>query len=167
MLYSSVIRIPLQPNFKGLKMKRIKEYKKLFNVEGAIDLKELKTTYRGLIKEWHPDKFQDEEKKEEAGAKSMKIIDAYHFLISIAPETKEALLDEYTVTTTQSGIVDYHHKSLLLEISFADGTTYEYFGVNRNLFIKFVNCDNQYRFAKRNIFNSFLYRKSKRDLEVA
>ena len=44
-------------------MKRIKEYKKLFNVKGAIQLKELKTNYRGLVKKWHPDKFQDEEKK--------------------------------------------------------------------------------------------------------
>ena len=56
-------------------MKRIKEYKKLFKVEGAIDLKELKTTYRGLVKEWHPDKFQEEEKKKEAGEISLKIID--------------------------------------------------------------------------------------------
>jgi DnaJ-class molecular chaperone len=45
-------------------MKRINEYKKLFNIEAPIDLKELKTTYRTLIKEWHPDKFQDEAKKE-------------------------------------------------------------------------------------------------------
>jgi DnaJ-class molecular chaperone len=44
-------------------MKRIKEYKKLFKVEGPIDLKELKKSYRGLVKEWHPDKFQDQEKK--------------------------------------------------------------------------------------------------------
>jgi molecular chaperone HscB len=40
-------------------MKRIKEYKKLFKIEGAIDLKELKTSYRSLVKEWHPDKFQE------------------------------------------------------------------------------------------------------------
>ncbi|MFT6215523.1 MAG: curved DNA-binding protein CbpA [Roseivirga sp.] len=147
-------------------MKRIKEYKKLFNIEGVIDLKELKTTYRNLIKEWHPDKFQDEEKKEEAGVVSMKIIDAYHFLISIAPETKEALLEKYIITTSASGILNYHHKGLLLEVSFTDGTTYEYFGVTKNLFTKFLNCDNQYRFAKRNIFNSFLYRKSKKDVEI-
>ena len=44
-------------------MKRIKQYKKLFKVEGPINLKELKKTYRGLVKEWHPDKFQDQEKK--------------------------------------------------------------------------------------------------------
>lgn len=157
----------MQPQFDGKHMKRINEYKKLFTIEGPIDLKELKTTYRTLIKEWHPDKFQDEAKKEEVSAKSLKIIDAYHFLISIAPETRALGLAEYISTTSESQISNYHHKGLLLEVSFVDGTTYEYFGVNQKLFIKFVNCDNQYRFAKRNIFNSFLYRKSKKDLELA
>lgn len=148
-------------------MKRINEYKKLFNIEAEIDLKQLKTTYRNLIKEWHPDKFQDEDKKLEAEAKSLKIIDGYHFLISIAPETKAANLEEYTLTTSESGIADFKHKGLLLEISFLDGTTYEYFGVSKNVFLKLINANNQYRFAKRNIFNSFLYRKSKKDLQPA
>ncbi|MEP3390668.1 MAG: KTSC domain-containing protein [Reichenbachiella sp.] len=148
-------------------MKRVKAYKQLFNVEADTDLKQLKSTYRNLMKEWHPDKFQDEVKKSEAEIKSQEIIDAYHFLVSIAPETKAANLDEYTKTTTESGIADFKHKGLLLEVSFTDGTTYEYFGVNRNLYLKFVNAEKQFRFAKRNIFNSFLYRKSKRNLEMA
>ncbi|WP_456462457.1 J domain-containing protein [Reichenbachiella sp.] len=148
-------------------MKRVKAYKQLFNVEADTDLKQLKSTYRNLVKEWHPDKFQDEVKKSEAEIKSQEIINAYHFLVSIAPETKAANLDEYTKTTTESGIADFKHKGLLLEVSFTDGTTYEYFGVNRNLYLKFVNAEKQFRFAKRNIFNSFLYRKSKRDLEMA
>lgn len=148
-------------------MKRINEYKKLFGIETAIDLRELKTTYRTLIKEWHPDKFQDEQLKEVAEIKSLKIIDAFHFLTSIAPETKESLLAEYTITTSESKIVDFMHKGLVLEISFADGTTYEYFGVDKKLFSKFLNSDKQFRFAKRNIFTSYLYRKSKRDLEMA
>jgi curved DNA-binding protein CbpA len=148
-------------------MKRINEYKKIFNIEGAIDLKELKNTYRGLIKEWHPDKFQDKEQMDEAGIKSQKIIEAYNFLVSIAPETIEANLEEYLISTSQSRIEDFHHKGLLLEISFADGTTYEYFGVDKRVYNKLINSDNQYRFAKRSIFNSFLYRKSKRDAVMA
>ena len=143
-------------------MKRINEYKKLFKVEGEIELKQLKTTYRQLIKEFHPDKFLEEDKKEEAELKSKKVIDAFHFLTSIAPETKQALLSEYSITTSSAKITDFKHKGLLLEISFNDGTTYEYFGVNEKLFNKFVNSDKQFRFAKRNIFNSFLYRKSKK-----
>ena len=72
-------------------MKRIKEYKKLFKIEGPINLKELKTAYRGLVKEWHPDKFQDQVKKDEADVMSTRIIDGYHFLVSIAQKLKKLI----------------------------------------------------------------------------
>jgi len=148
-------------------MKRVNEYKKLFNVETGTDLKGLKTSYRNLVKEWHPDKFQEtDEMHAEAEVKSKQIIDGYHFLVSIAPETKAANLEEYNVTTSEALITDFQHKGNLMEISFSDGTTYEYFGVKKPLFVKFVNSDRQFRFAKRNIFTSFLYRKSKKDQEL-
>lgn len=147
-------------------MKRINEYKKLFNIEGPIELKELKETYRGLIKEWHPDKFHNKENMEEAEIKSQKIIEAYKFLVSIAPETKNANIEEYLISTTESQIADFHHKGLVLEIYFANGTTYEYFGVDKKIYAKLANSDKPYRFAKRSIFNSFLYRKSKKDAEM-
>jgi len=149
-------------NLKKAYMKRKNEYKKLFEVEGPISLKELKPTYRGLVEQWHPDKFLDEAKKEEAGIVSTKIIDGYHFLVSIAPETKEASLEEYANTITKAQVADFKHKSMLLEVSFTDGTTYEYFGVNHKLFNKFVNSKSMNNFGRRNIFNSFLYRKSKK-----
>jgi len=149
-------------------MKRVNEYKKLFSVEKEIDLKTLKTTYRNLVKEWHPDKFlEGNPMKEEAEEKSRKIIDGYHFLVSIAPETKAANQEAYNRTISESGIADFQHKGLLLEISFLDGTTYEYFGVPKNIYVKLINSDRQFRFAKRSIFNSYLYRKSKKDLEMA
>lgn len=143
-------------------MKRVNQYKKLFKVEGAINLKELKKSYRGLVKEYHPDKFQDEVEKEEAGVKSLEIIDGYHFLVSISPETKEANLEEYAATISQSQVADYQHKSMRLEVTFTNGDTYEYFGVNRKLFLKFLNSKSLNNFGKRNIFNSFLYRKIKK-----
>ncbi len=148
-------------------MKRVNQYKKLFKVEGSINLKELKKTYRGLVKEWHPDKFQGEGEKEEAGIKSLEIIDGYHFLVSISPETKETNLEEYAVTISQSQVADFHHKSMRLEVTFTDGNTYEYFGVNHKLFNKFANSKSLSNFGKRKIFNSFLYRKSKKAEMVA
>ena len=148
-------------------MKRIKEYKKLFNVEGIINLKELKSTYRNLVKEWHPDKFLEEDKKLEADAISTKIIDGYHFLVSIAPETKEANLEAYKTTITEFQVAEWQHKSMLLEVTFTDGNTYEYFGVNKILFRKFINAKSMNNFGKRNIFNSFLYRKSKKAAVMA
>ncbi len=149
-------------------MKRIKEYKKLFEVEKDVDLKTLKKTYRNLVKEWHPDKYQEGDPKlVEAQEKSRKIIDGYHFLVSIAPETKEAYLEEYTETITNAAIADYQHKGMLLEVSFTDGTTYEYFGVTKQMYIKMINASNLNRFARRSIYPNYIYRKSKRDLEEA
>lgn len=147
-------------------MKRINQYKKLFSVDKEIDLPILKKTYRNLVKEWHPDKFQEgDEKAVEAEIMSRQIIDGYHFLVSIAPETKAKQLDSYTQTTTECGIFDFQHKGLLLEITFTDGTTYEYFGVPKTLYQKMINSDKMVRFAKRNIYNSYLYRKSKNSTE--
>lgn len=146
-------------------MKRISQYRKLFEIEGEINLKELKSKYRTLIKEWHPDKVRDEAKREEAEQFSLKIIDAYHFLVSIAPETTAAKLEEYQTTLKESKIADYDHKSMLMEITFTDGTTYEYFGVKPALFNKFNKAANQGNFARRNIFNSYVYRKAKKGTE--
>jgi len=133
-------------------MKRINEYKKLFQVTGELDLKTLKKTYRELVKEWHPDKFQDgDDRKLEAEIMGQKVVDGYHFLVSIAPETKAANLEEYTKTINECGIENYKHKGLLLEISFTDGSVYEYFGVTPALFKKLINSDKQVRFANRTI----------------
>ncbi|PTM05352.1 MAG: molecular chaperone DnaJ [Bacteroidetes bacterium] len=149
-------------------MKRIKEYKKLFEVEKDLDLKNLKKTYRNLVKEWHPDKFQNGDAlQEEAEINSRKIIDGYHFLVSIAPETISTNLDKYTETITNSAIADYQHKGMLLEITFTDGTIYEYFGITKQVYIKMINSNNINRFARRTIYSNYTYRKSKRQLEEA
>tara|TARA_B110000046_G_scaffold157892_1_gene169535 strand:+ start:12808 stop:13257 length:450 start_codon:yes stop_codon:yes gene_type:complete len=144
-------------------MKRINEYKKLFSIEADIDLKDLKKTYRSLVKDWHPDKFQaNDEKFAEAEIKSQQIIDGYHFIISIAPETKETNLEEYKETISTSKILDFDLKGQVLKIDFSNGDSYEYFGVSKKVFQKLINSDIQVRFAKRNIYESFLYRKMKK-----
>ena len=147
-------------------MKRINEYKKLFNIEtiASIELRELKKTYRNLVKEWHPDKFQENDPKaEEAKTMSLKIIDGYDFLVSMAPETKAANLEDYTALIEKSGIDDFKLKGQVLEVTFLDGSCYEYFGVTKNIYTKLINSDKRMRFAKRSIFNSFPYRKSKKE----
>ena len=149
-------------------MKRINEYKKLFGIEKEIDLKILKKSYRNLVKEWHPDQFQEGDTKcEEAELNSRKIIDGYHFLVSIAPETIATNLDAYRETITNSGISDYHHKGLLLEITFANGYRYEYFGVTKQIYIKMINSNKINRFARRSIFPNYTYRKLKETLQEA
>ena len=141
-------------------MQKIVDYRKLLGVDKNIELKELKTIYRNFMKEWHPDKFNDnEEKKLEAEAKSKDFIEAYNFLLSIAPETIESNKEEYTRTTTTAAMVDYRYKAKTLEIDFSDGSKYEYFNVPHNTYSKLVNSDAPGRFIRRNICNEFSYRR--------
>ncbi len=139
-------------------MKRITEYRKLFNISKETELAELKLIYRGLMKEWHPDKFVDETLKADAELKSKTIIEAYHFLVSISPETHASTIEEYKLTTSTAAIDDYLYKGQTLKITFTDGSKYEYFGVNVNTYNKLINSGNIARFARRHIFDSYVYR---------
>ncbi len=141
-------------------MKKIVDYRKLLGVNEAAELQELKTVYRNLIKVWHPDKFQDNESRLEAEEKSKTIIEAYHFLVSIAPETRNQSLAEYTVTTTTASIQDFEYKSQVLKINFSDGNIYEYFDVPKAVYVKLINADSPGRFARRHIYNEYVYRSN-------
>lgn len=69
--------------------KKIAEYRKLLNVTKTATLKELKTIYRNSMKEDHPDTIADPVERLAAEERSKNIIEAYHFLVSIAPETQK------------------------------------------------------------------------------
>ncbi|WP_259068635.1 KTSC domain-containing protein [Mucilaginibacter sp. X4EP1] len=143
-------------------MKKIVDYRKLLNVNETAELQELKTVYRSLVKTWHPDKFHDNaDLKLEAEEKSKQIIEAYHFLVSIAPETRNQSLPEYNVTTA-SAITDFDYKSQVLTMYFADGNSYEYFDVPKAVYIKMINSDSPGRFARRHIFSNYVYRSLSR-----
>jgi len=149
-------------------MKKIVDYRKLLNVDKNAELKELKTVYRTLMKDCHPDKFEhNEEEKLVAEARSKDIIEAYHFLVSVSPETREQNIEMYTQTTTTSNISDFEYKQQVLNITFFDGSAYEYFDVPKAIYIKLVNADSPGRFARRHIFNEFPYRQVARVAESA
>lgn len=149
-------------------MKKIIESRRLLGVEKAVTLAELKSIYRSLMKEWHPDKFGDSaDKKLEAEEKSKAFIEAYHLLVSISPETHALQEEQYTNVITASRIIDFQYKNQILEINFADGSSYEYFGVSRNVYIKLVNSDTPDRFARRHIYHSCMYRKISKAMAAA
>jgi DnaJ-class molecular chaperone len=143
-------------------MKRITDYRKLFDISKETGLDELKSIYRSLMKECHPDKFQDEALKEEAELKSKQIIEAYHFLVSISPDTHRANAEIYTETITNSGIDDFEYKGQTLKVTFQDGSVYEYFGVTKNTYNKLINAASQARFARRHIFESHVFRNAQK-----
>jgi len=148
-------------------MKKIADYRKLLGVDKTVDLKELKTIYRNFMKDWHPDKFQDSEsEKLQAEEKSKALIEAYHFLVSIAPETAAQNLAEYTTVINSSRIVDFQYKAQILQLNFMDGSAYEYFDVPKNIFNKFQSSDIPDRFARRHIYHSYIYRKVSKAVTV-
>ena len=141
-------------------MKKIVEYRKLLNVDKTVSLKELKTIYRNAMKESHPDKFAGNEAGLEAAeVESVKIIEAYHFLVSINPETIKNGLPEYNETIAKCTIADYRFTDGVLKVDFSNGSVYEYLTVPKAVYVKMVNADSVGRFAKRHVFNAFPYRK--------
>ncbi|HEX8563323.1 MAG TPA: KTSC domain-containing protein [Flavobacterium sp.] len=141
-------------------MKKINEYRTLLNVDKTAELKDLKTIYRNSMKECHPDKFQnDPEGLAAAEKKSQEVIEAYHFLVSINPETIKNGQAEYNETIATATIVDYKYENVRLHVTFSNGSSYEYISVPKATYIKMVNADSPGRFAKRHIFNAFPYRK--------
>ncbi len=141
-------------------MKKIVEYRKLLNVDKTVALKDLKTIYRNAMKESHPDKFQgDDAGLLEAEQKSKEIIEAYHFLVSINPETIKNGLPEFNETIANSTITDYKYENIRLSVNFSNGSVYEFISVPKAIYIKMVNADSPGRFAKRHIFNAYPYRK--------
>lgn len=142
-------------------MKKIGEHRKLLGVDKTATLKELKTIYRNTMKDSHPDKFVDDEAaKLEAEEVSKSVIEAYHFLVSINPETQEKYKEEYTETIKNSIIQDFYLEKSILKVQHFNGKMYEYIGVPKNTYIKMVNSDSPSRFARRHIYGNYTYRKS-------
>ncbi len=112
------------------------------------------------MKDCHPDTASTPEEQLEAEEKSKAIIEAYHFLVSVAPETADKNQAEYTKTTATSGILDFYMENQALYINFVDGSCYEYFGVPKNIYIKMVNAESPARFARRHIYGTYLYRSA-------
>jgi len=140
-------------------MKRVVEFRKLLGTERATSLNDMKAVYRKFMKEFHPDKFvNDEEGKLAAEEKSKAIIEAYHFLVSISPETAKNNLETYTESISNNIITDFHYKGQILRLDFSDGNSYEYFGVSKDVYTKLCQSDSTARFARRKICTVFTYR---------
>ena len=142
-------------------MKRIGEHRKLLGVDKTATLKELKTIYRNTMKDAHPDKFvNDEAGKLDAEERSKSVIEAYHFLVSINPETQEKYKEEFSETSSKLIFQDFEYEKQILKIQHLNGKMFEYIGVPRNTYIKMVNADSPSRFARRHIYGNFVYRKA-------
>jgi hypothetical protein len=93
-------------------MKRINEYKKLFQIENEIDLASLKLIYRKLVKQWHPDKFQDDDPmKEEANIMGRQVTASHQKQRKLT--WQNITKPSWSVALQISNIKDYFWKSRL------------------------------------------------------
>lgn len=149
-------------------MKKIIESRKLLGVTKDAELKELKAVYRNFMKEFHPDRIiNDEAAKLIAEEKSKAVIEAYHLLVSINPETHAQQREQYTEVITASRIENFQYKNQALIIDFTDGSSYEYFSIPKSVYNKLINSGSPDRFARRHIYHEFVYRKVSKALETA
>lgn len=141
-------------------MKRITAYRQLLNVEKGVTLKELKNIYRTAMKECHPDRFHDNpDGLAVAEERSKSVIEAYHHLVSINPETIAEGKPEFEQTINNEPLTDFFYENIRLTVTFGNGNSYEFISVPKATYIKMVNADSPARFAKRHIFTAFPYRK--------
>jgi len=140
-------------------MKSVIEFRKILGTERGTSLVEMKTIYRNLMKESHPDKFVDDEVNRLLSEhRSKDIIEAYHFLVSISPETAKNNIVDYTESISNV-VVDFQFNGKLLCLEFSDGNSYEYFGVSKDVYMKLCQSNSRSRFVRRKICNVFTYRK--------
>jgi curved DNA-binding protein CbpA len=141
-------------------MKKVAEYRELLNVDKDVTLTGLKKIYRNVMKECHPDRFQgDQVALAEAELSSRDVIEAYHYLVSVNPETLALNLPEFKETTANSVLLDFTYETGRLTAAFANGSAYEFSSIPKQTYIKMVNADSPARFAKRHIYGHFPYRK--------
>jgi DnaJ-class molecular chaperone len=139
-------------------MSKISDSRKVTGVGKTADLAELKSVYRTYMKANHPDKFQDDADREEAEKRSASFIEAYHFLVSIAPETRSKHIETYKETIEQAQVVNFSYSKQVLLLDFSDGVSYEYFEVPRDVYNKLINADALTRFVRRRIAAVYPYR---------
>ena len=151
--------------------------------EGAV-----KNSYRHLMKQWHPDRHIGKQSQIAAIEKSKKFNLAYEILSEYIDENGPIKLNKsihskrYTVRHTyrhkpftpgfpdpnvfehfvkSSHIVSvgYNSRSQIMFIKFNDNRVYEYVDVPHENFEEFINSESQGKYAHRNIYRYYQYRR--------
>lgn len=134
---------------------------------------EIKSSYRRLIKKWHPDKFQLNSKDyNEATEKSKLLNEAYNILKNYIPDTQyksEKFASKSSSQNSKQNIqrnrvnssniysVGYDSESNILQIQFMNNQVYEYYNVPQKVYDEFMKAQSKGKFAIQNIYYSYKY----------
>ncbi|MBK7945782.1 MAG: KTSC domain-containing protein [Flavobacteriales bacterium] len=135
-------------------MKEILESRRLLGADQGLTLKELNMLYKSLMKQHHPDRFQDATEREAAEGMSQRIISAYKLLEALHPETQAAKAEEFEETLA-SGIANWQYKGQVLKLHFGDGSEHAFYGVPPKTYNKFVGTDATPRFVRRHLAGTY------------
>ncbi len=111
-------------------MKRIERHRAILGVDEKATLSDLKKVYRKIMMEWHPDKFQDNE---------------------------EAKKDAEVKSTK---LIASYHFLVSVHIETHEATKDAYIATTTEASINDLNADTPDRFARRHIYNNYLYRST-------
>lgn len=139
-------------------MANIAESRRLLGATPEMSLKELSNCYKALMKQHHPDRFQDEAGRAAAEAMSQQIIAAYKLLESMHPETHAARMQELEAALV-SQVLDWRYEREMLTLTFGNGSSYAFHGIGRATYNKFVASDGAARYVRRNLVGRFTHRK--------
>jgi DnaJ-class molecular chaperone len=155
-------------------------YLKILGVNRYSSKQDIKIAFRKLIKQQHPDKFQNDKNAIcVANKKSQLINEAYSILKHYQPPNlkklndysphysrqgdKKRMHDIGRVDVKSSNIksVGYDKDNNLLQIEFRNGYIYEYFNIPKGIFIGLLDAESKGRFGNRYIFYSYYYERVK------
>ena len=114
---------------------------------------EIRNAYYDLIKQWHPDKFaNDNQRIHEATEKSKIINEAYQNLRNFKTQTLSHYPERVQVKSSNIKSVGYSKESSTLQIQFKDGSLYEYYKVPEIIYNELLISSSKGKFANRYIY---------------
>jgi curved DNA-binding protein CbpA len=117
---------------------------------------EIRRAYYQLIKQWHPDKFpNDQQRNIEATEKSKLINDAYHNLKDFLPLSRNEYVEKIIVNSSNIHSIQYDKIKMILRIEFRKGGIYEYQQVPESICRELLNSKSKGKYANSRIYNSY------------
>lgn len=152
-------------------------YFQILEVTSLSTKDEIKKSYLRLIKQWHPDRFpNDNIKAHEATEKCKLLNEAYEKLKDYKPpeiksdtgfkqkysstkkpDHKRHSINRVKVKSSNINSIGYDTILKFLQVEFRDGSIYEYFEVPEMLFNELMKAESKGKFANQFIFSKYRY----------
>ncbi len=155
-------------------------YFKVLGVDRYSSQLDIKKAFRELIKQNHPDKFQNDKNTISVATKKSQLINEAYIILKHYQPPDLKKLNDYSphyqrqgnkklmhdigrgdVKSSNIKSVGYDKDNNMLQIEFRNGYIYEYYNVPEEIFIDLLDAESKGRFGNRYIFYSYSYERVK------